>query len=261
MKYIDPEHIDQVPGKQIQDGDTFRFRCHPGIACFNQCCRNLNLFLYPYDVLRLKDRLEMSSEAFIADYVHVVMRPGHFFPEVLLRMEDHKDGVCPFVSPDGCRIYADRPHTCRNFPMEQGAVHDAGTGIVTPVYFFRPPDFCQGPEEDQALTLADYARDQQSQVYNQMTLRWAQLRQLFQNDPWGSEGFEGPRGKMAFMAAYNIDRFREFVFNSTFIKRYRIKPKLTKQLRASETALLKFAFEWVEFFVWGRPSKHIRPRQ
>jgi Fe-S-cluster containining protein len=260
MKYIDPNNIDQLPGRQIHEGDTFRFRCHSGIDCFNQCCRNLNLFLYPYDVLRLKRGLDMSSDMFIETYVHVVMRPGHYFPEVLLRMEDHKDGACPFVEANGCRIYTDRPHTCRNFPMEQGAIYDVGAGATTPVFFFRPPDFCKGPEENQVLTLADYARDQEADVYNQMTLRWAYLRRLFQDDPWGPEGFESPRGKMAFMAAYNIDRFSEFVFNSSFIKRYRIKPKRVKQLRASETALLKFAFEWIEFFVWGRPSKHIRPR-
>jgi hypothetical protein len=87
------------------------------------------------------------------------------------------------------------------------------------------------------------------------------LRRFFQEDPWGAEGFEGPKGKMAFMATYNIDRFHEFVFNSSFIKRYRIKPKLVKQLRSNETALLKFAFEWIEFFVWGRSSRNIRPKQ
>jgi hypothetical protein len=145
--------------------------------------------------------------------------------------------------------------------MEQGAIYNAATGATKPIYFFRPPEFCKGPEENQELTLADYARDQASEGYNQMTLQWAQLRRFFQEDPWGAEGFEGPKGKMAFMATYNIDRFHEFVFNSSFIKRYRIKPKLVKQLRSNETALLKFAFEWIEFFVWGRSSRNIRPKQ
>jgi len=261
MKYIDPKHMETLPGRRILPGKTFRFRCHPNIGCYNQCCRNLNLFLYPYDVLRLKTHLGISSDLFLERHVNIVMRPGHYFPEVLLRMQDQDDGICPFVVSEGCSVYADRPHTCRNFPMEQGAVYNAETQSVTPVFLFRPPDFCLGPREDQELTIAEWAQDQESEIYNQMTLRWAQLRGWFQNDPWGPEGFEGSKGRMAFMAAYNIDRFRDFVFNSSFIKRYRIKPQWVRKWRTDDKALLSFAFEWIEFFVWGRPSKIIRPKR
>jgi Fe-S-cluster containining protein len=253
--------MDRLPGRRIRPGETFHFRCHPQIACFNQCCRNLNLLLYPYDLLRLRRGLNMTSEDFIDAYTNVVMRPGHYFPEMLLRMDDQQAGACPFVTADGCGVYADRPHTCRNFPMEQGALVEAGTQAVTPVYFFRPPDFCQGPASDQELTLADWARDQQSQRYDLMTLRWAQVRRWFEKNPWGTQGFNGPKGKMAFMAAYHLDRFREFIFQSTFTKRYRIKPKLLKKIHNSDTALLMFAFDWIAFFVWGRPSEQIRPKE
>ena len=44
---------------------TFRFACHPGVSCFTQCCRKLDLFLYPYDIIRLKKRLGISSEEFL----------------------------------------------------------------------------------------------------------------------------------------------------------------------------------------------------
>jgi hypothetical protein len=30
-----------------------------------------------------------------------------------------------------------------------------------------------------------------------MTIRWAELKRFFQTDPWGMEGPEGPRAKMA----------------------------------------------------------------
>jgi len=32
--------------------DTFTFACHPGVSCFNQCCRDVNIFLTPYDIIR-----------------------------------------------------------------------------------------------------------------------------------------------------------------------------------------------------------------
>lgn len=255
MKYFDESDLQNLPGKPIGAGDQFSFRCHSGLACFNQCCRNLNLLLYPYDVMRLRRNLEISSDQFIEQYVDIVLRDGHFFPEVLLRMSDAPGQPCCFSTQDGCRVYPDRPHTCRLFPVEQGARFDAATGGTTSVHFFRPPEFCLGPGEENIWTVDQYVADQEAGEYYPMTLAWAQLRRLFENDPWGLEGPQGPKAKMAFMAAYNIDRFRDFVFNSSFLKRYHVKSSLLKKIRRSDKALLKFGFEWIGFFVWGQNAK------
>jgi len=257
MKYLDAEKQDQIPGRRLTAGDTFNFRCHPEIACFNRCCRNLNLFLYPYDVMRLKHHLGINSDEFIDRHVDVVLRDGHHFPEVLLRMADNDQRTCPFLIDAGCRVYADRPDTCRTFPVEQGALFNAAGGKSTLMHFFRPPDFCLGAQESQQWTIHSWAQDQDAELYHQMTLRWAEIRRLFQNDPWGSEGPHGAKAKMAFMAAYNLDRFREFLFDSSFFKRYHVKPDLKKKLRVNDKALLLFGFEWIKFFVWGIKSKSI----
>ena len=97
-------------------------------------------------------------------------------------------------------------------------------------------------------------------MYNKMTGRWAEVKRLFQTDPWGGEGLDGQKGKMAFMATYNIDRFWYFVFNSSFLKRYKVKSALLKKIKADDTQFMKFGFEWVKFFVWGIRTKDIRPR-
>jgi hypothetical protein len=86
MRYVDPQTLERLPGTRLEENDTFHFRCHPGVGCFNRCCRNLNLFLYPYDVLRLKKRLGISSDLFLERHVDVVLRDSSHFPEVLLRM-------------------------------------------------------------------------------------------------------------------------------------------------------------------------------
>ena len=258
MKYIDDKDLDRVPGRRLAAGDTFCFRCHPEIACFNRCCRNLNLFLYPYDVMRLKNCLQIDSDEFIERHVDVVLREGHYFPEVLLRMAENQERTCPFLSAGGCSVYAHRPDTCRTFPVEQGALFDADSGKSTPVYYFRPPDFCLGPREEQQWTVDSWTQDQEAERYHRMTRRWAEIRRLFQNDPWGVEGPQGAKARMAFMAAYNLDRFRDFLFASTFFKRYRVKPELKRKLRTSDQELMVFGFEWIKFFVWGIQSKQIR---
>jgi Fe-S-cluster containining protein len=260
MKPIEIEEIDKLPGLRIKENDTFSFRCHPGVACFNRCCRNLNLFLYPYDVIRLKQFLDISSDEFLDRYVDVVLRPSNFFADVLLRMADNPEKTCPFLTKTGCSVYSDRPDTCRTFPIEQGVLYNGDRKKDTPVYFFRPPDFCCGQYEKKEWTLPAWTRDQDAELYHKMTVRWAELKRLFQNDPWGVEGPEGPKAKMAFMAAYNIDRFRDFLFQSSFLKRYKVNSTLLKKLKADDLQLLKFGFEWVKVFVWGMRSKKITLR-
>ncbi len=258
MKSVDPQTIDQLPGRLLGKNDTFAFACHKDLACFNQCCRNLNLFLYPYDVIRLRKKLGMDSDQFLDTHVDVVMRKGNFFPDVLLRMADNAAKTCPFLSDQGCTVYPDRPDTCRTFPVEHGLLFKDQATPPEIVSFFRPPDFCQGQHESRNWTLADWADDQEAVIYNRMTARWATVKALFTQDPWGPEGINGAKGKMAFMAAYNIDRFREFVFQSSFLKRYRVKKARVKKLRASDRELLLFGLEWIRHFVWGMPSDSIR---
>lgn len=258
MKSIDPQTIAQLPGKPLEKNDTFSFSCHKDLACFNRCCRNLNLFLYPYDVIRMKKVLNMDSDRFLDTHVDVVMREGNFFPEVLLRMADNEARTCPFLSDQGCTVYPDRPDTCRTFPVEQGILFKNQSSPPEIVSFFRPPDFCLGRHEEQTWTLASWADDQDAILFNRMTARWAAIKALFTKDPWGPAGMNSPKGKMAFMAAYNIDRFRDFVFQSSFLKRYRVKKALVKKCRASDRELLLFGFEWIRTFVWGIKSDSIR---
>lgn len=258
MKSISPEEMCRLPGMPLKKNDAFNFRCHRDLACFNQCCRNLNLFLYPYDVLRLRKCLDMDSDRFLETHVDVVLRKGNYFPEVLLRMTDNDAKTCPFLNDAGCRVYPDRPDTCRTFPVEQGISFTDHPGESETVSFFRPPDFCQGRHDGQTWSLSSWADNQEAVVYNRMTARWATLKARFQEDPWGSAGLNGPKAKMAFMAAYNLDRFRDFVFQSSFLKRYRVKKTLVRRLRADDRDLLMFGFEWIMHFVWGIPSKDIR---
>jgi hypothetical protein len=144
--------------------------------------------------------------------------------------------------------------------MEKGMLASSSKGSVEMVYFFRPPDFCMGSKESDIHTPESWTCDQQAEVYERMTIKWAELKQMFTTNPWGSQGPDSPKGKMAFMAAYNLDRFRQFIFESTFLTRYKVKSANLKKIKTDDYQLLLFAFEWIKLFVWGKPSNKIRPR-
>lgn len=260
MKKVKPNEIDDLSGRRVGPGERFQFRCYPGIGCFNRCCHNLNLFLYPYDIVRLKGRLGLSAGDFLDRYTDLVLRDGNHFPDVLLRMAENEAQTCSFLAEDGCSVYSDRPDTCRSFPVERGLMFGEDGREPEAVGFFRPPEFCLGQLEDQVWTLDTWADDQDAPVYNRMSRRWAAIKALFDQDPWQGQGPYGAKAKMAFMATYNMDAFRDFVFESSFLKRYRVKRDRVRKIKKDELALLGFGFEWVKLAVWNIPSKWIRPR-
>lgn len=92
----------------LGDG-TFRFACHSGLACFTRCCHNADMYLYPYDIIRLKQRLGITSEEFLTRYTITAFRENPYFPNVMLKMSDRPGNPCSFLSKNGCTVYEDRP--------------------------------------------------------------------------------------------------------------------------------------------------------
>ena len=84
--------------------NDFRFECRPGLDCFTRCCRNITIVLTPYDVLRMKNALNISSGDFLANY-SMSMIGDAGLPVVLLKMNDNDEKNCPFVTRQGCMIY------------------------------------------------------------------------------------------------------------------------------------------------------------
>ena len=95
----------------------FKFECHKGVKCFTKCCRGINIVLTPYDIIRLKNRLALSSEEFMAIYTTPQLFEKTDLPVVTLKLLDDDQQSCPFVREDGCILYEDRPTTCRYYPL------------------------------------------------------------------------------------------------------------------------------------------------
>ena len=60
------------------------------------------------------------------------------------------------------------------------------------------------------------------------------------------------------MAAYDLDTFREFIFSTTFVKRFDLDPALVETLRTDDHALLQFSFRWLRYALFGEPTMQLR---
>jgi acyl carrier protein len=58
--------------------------------------------------------------------------------------------------------------------------------------------------------------------------------------------------KMTFMSLYNLDKFRDFVFESTFLDRLEIEPERIEKIRNNDEDLLLLSFDWIEFGLFGK---------
>ena len=69
-KLIDDSPIPDTPvlPNQLAGDAVIQFRCHKDIDCFNACCKNIDIMLTPYDILRLKKRLGITSTEFLRQY-------------------------------------------------------------------------------------------------------------------------------------------------------------------------------------------------
>jgi len=234
---------------------TFNFSCHPGVSCFTRCCRKLELFLYPYDIIRLKKRLNISSEEFLNTYTGVVQGANPFFPSVIMRMQDNEEHTCPFLDTEkGCLVYEDRPSACRTYPLERAVDRNPSRGAPQEYYFMTNHEYCQGHHEDKEWTVKEWLRDQQLVYYNAMDDLWAEMDTIFARNPWKGEGVAGPRQLLAFMICYNIDRFRQYAADHDLLNAFRLDKARKRAIAIDDEALLKFGFDWLKLILTGQPT-------
>jgi predicted nucleotide-binding protein (sugar kinase/HSP70/actin superfamily) len=53
------------------------------------------------------------------------------------------------------------------------------------------------------------------------------------------------------MASYDVDTFSRFVFESSMLKRFKVKKKTVDLIRSDQLELLKFAMMWLQFTLFG----------
>ena len=227
----------------------FEFACHSGVPCFTRCCHDADMYLYPYDIVRLKRRLGMTSEAFLLEHTVTALRDMPFFPNVMLKMSECEGRPCPFLSGTGCTVYEDRPYSCRAYPLEP-AMYGSGEGRIDMDFYVVRHSHCHGHHEDRIWTAQQWMADQQMTAYNDINARWARIASGFRNNPFGPAGIDSPAMKMAFMASFNVDTFRRFVFDSSFLSRFDVPQERLEEARQSDTALLLLGFDWIRRFLF-----------
>jgi hypothetical protein len=59
---------------------------------------------------------------------------------------------------------------------------------------------------------------------------------------------------MFFTASYDTDKFRRFIFESSFLTLYSLDRELVEKIRTDDVALIEFGFRWINAVLYKDSS-------
>lgn len=232
---------DRIP---LAPEDRFRFDCHPGLACFNRCCREAVVVLSPYDILRLSRGLGLATGEFLRRHTRREDEGGALLPLVLLK--PGRTGGCPFLGAEGCTVYGNRPAACRLFPVVQGSELTPEGAVER--YFLRRLDYCQGFAGDKEWTLETWEAAQGFPEFDRPRRPWLAL--LAKQAQPERPPLDDRLLSQFYMMAYDLDGFRTFVFQSAFLASHGITPAAAEGLKTDDGALLRLSAAYLEWLLF-----------
>lgn len=239
-----------LAGRRLAPDQRFNFACGPELACFNACCRDKRLPLLPYDLLRLRRGLNLPAAAILEEYVELEIDPVSGWPALRIQLTDQ--GVCPMVSPAGCRVYAHRPTCCRVYPLARAVRPGVGGPAGGPpqeVFLLQDAPGCLGWDQPRQLSVAEWIEDQGLADY-QAANNYA-LRLLLHPRRRGKVSLNQAQTHAFISALYNLEAFRSAVQQEGFAARWAVAPTRLAQALGSDEELLNLGVDWLAGVLFG----------
>ena len=241
---------------RLAKDSEFSFGCHPGVPCFNACCGDVNIFLTPYDIIRLKSRLGISSDEFLSKYTMMPFDKNLRYPVLMFKMNDDERKSCQLVSDKGCTVYEDRPWACRMYPLGLASPSEAEAKNQEEFYFLLHDPVCKGFGETKKWTVGEWMSNQGVDEYDEMGREFKDLtlHPFFA----GTQEISPKAIEMFFLACYNVDKFRDFVFGTSLLRKFEIDEAEIEKIKTDDIAMLRFGYKWIRFALFQEPTMEIR---
>ncbi len=233
--------------------DSMGFNCAPENPCFNECCRDLNQALTPYDILRMKTALGIPSQKFLREYTSRHNGPESGLPVISFIPNPATGHACPLVAKKGCTVYNDRPASCRMYPLARAIARDRETGDVREYFALIDEDHCQGFDKKHTISVSKWLEGQDVTEHNRQNDKLMELISLKNQIRPGA--LEGAHSDMFYLALYDLDEFREQIKNQGLLEDLEIPGELMEKLASDDQALLNFGIAWVKYMLFGQDFK------
>lgn len=236
----------QNPLIPLASGQEFSFSCHPEVDCFNACCRDLNQFLSPYDILCLKNGLGISSGEFLDQHASLHTGPGTGLP--VAGLIPGPELACRFVGPEGCGVYGYRPGSCRIYPLARAAGMGEDGRPVERYYVLREPH-CLGFSGGKQWTREAWLENQGLLPYNRFNDLFMSLIALKTKQEPGP--LDKRRKELFVLACYDLDTFGVRLAAGDLPGLEGIPQSAFDKAGQGGTSLLEFSVNWAARTLFG----------
>ena len=142
------------------------------------------------------------------------------------------------------------------YPLGMASPKEEQQAASDDFFFLLKEEVCRGFDEDNEQSVREWIEDQQISLYNEMGKGFKEitLHSYFQE----GKNLTPQKMEMFFMVCYNIDKFRAFVFGSTFLDKFDIDEKTREKIREDDVELLKFGYGWLKFALFGEKTMKVK---
>jgi Fe-S-cluster containining protein len=235
----------------VSPDEPFQFGCGPGVACFNQCCQDLNQALTPYDVLQLRTYLKLSWHQLREKYVMLYTGPSTGLPVASLRFSADRHRRCPFVTAQGCRVYPARPTSCRLYPVARAIQRSRADGRISEHFALLKENHCRGFEKGPMQTVRQWIQSQEAQAglaAGDAMMELIALKNRLRPGPLAPE-----QQQWAVMAFYDLDRLKAQA-TANRLPAMQAEALLPLPDADDDSPWLSWATVWLRSALFGKPS-------
>ncbi|MBU8849735.1 MAG: YkgJ family cysteine cluster protein [Desulfobacterales bacterium] len=229
--------------------NSMNFNCNSENECFNDCCRDLNQALTPYDILRLKNNLGISSQIFLKTYTSLHYGPGSGLPVIEFKPNPDAGYECPFVTPEGCSVYEDRPASCRMYPLARAIARSRDTGEISEYFALIEEPHCKGFGKKTGQTVKEWLKGQNVSRHNKENDKLMELISLKNRILPGK--LEGAGADIFYLGLYDLDEFRAQIIEKDLLNKFSLSEDLLTEIKTDDEVLLNLGIDWVKFMLFG----------
>ncbi len=190
---------------------------------------------------------QLSSGDFLKRYT-IPLLGDEGLPLVALKMMEDENKSCPFVTPDGCSIYENRPWSCRMYPIFPVSSNEE--------FLIEEKPSCLAVNDGKQWTIEKWRKEQGIDVYDKMSEPYKEI--TFNNYFQRGNKLDPEETNLIYMSCYNLDEFKRFLFETRFFDMHNVEKDAIERIMRDEEELLDFGYRWVRFNLFGEET--LRPK-
>ena len=141
------------------------------------------------------------------------------------------------------------------YPLGLASPAEGSKDLDKEFYFILKEPDCRGFDEKRDFTVAQWLDDQGIAEYNEMGHEFKDLtlHRYFKE----GNNLSPDKVEMFFTACYHLDRFKDFLFKSSFFDQFDIDKETRDRIEKDDVELLKFGTRWLRFALFAEKTMPI----